>query len=101
MHIENFNLLKQNSSIQQKLHSSYKINLTQQSRFSEHKGYVNNQLLQKTTGYNFSLPGYSINYMQVTILEKVFNGDAQFRKTREKMCIHDFNTKYKGLNRYS
>ena len=39
--------------------------------------------------------------MQVTIVEKIFNTDGRYRRTREKMYIEDFNSKYKGLNRNS
>ena len=37
--------------------------------------------------------------MQVTILEKIFNQDSQYKKQREKLYIQKFNTRYKGLNR--
>jgi hypothetical protein len=37
--------------------------------------------------------------MEVTIQGKVYNLDLQFKTQREKMFIHKFNTKYKGLNR--
>ena len=70
-----------------------------QSRFSEHRGYVVNRHLQKATGYHFNLPGHSVANMEVSIVEKIFSSDAQFRKTREKMYIQTFNTKHKGLNR--
>ena len=39
--------------------------------------------------------------MEVTILEKIFNEDPQYRKQREQMWIEKFNTKYKGLNKKS
>ena len=71
---------------------------TLQSRFSEHRGYVANQHLAKATGHHFNLPGHSIADMEVTILEKIFSLDAQYRKAREKMHIQNFNTKYKGMN---
>ena len=38
-------------------------------------------------------------FLEITILEKIFNPDPQFRKHREKMYISKFNTKYKGINR--
>ena len=71
---------------------------TLQSRFLEHRGYVANQHLAKATGHHFNLPGHSIADMEVTILEKIFSLDAQFRKAREKIHIQNFNTKYKGMN---
>ena len=53
----------------------------------------------KATGEHYNLPGHQMADMQVIILEKIFNTDPQFRKTREKMWIERFNTKYKGLNK--
>ena len=72
---------------------------TLQNRFAEHRGYVNNHHLHKATGQHFNEPGHRISDMEVTILEKLWNQDPQYRKTREKMWIERFNTKYKGLNR--
>ena len=37
--------------------------------------------------------------MEVTVVEKIFNVDPQFRKQREKMFINKFNTNYRGINR--
>ena len=37
--------------------------------------------------------------MEITVIEKLFDQDPQFRKQRERMYIQKFNTKYKGLNR--
>ena len=70
-----------------------------QDRISEHRGYIFNSVTSKTTGEHFNLPGHNLSHMEVTILEKIRNFDAQFRKQREQMWIEKFNTKYKGLNR--
>ena len=70
-------------------------------RFLEHKGYVNNNLLSKATGAHFNLKGHKISDMELTIVEKIFNPDPQFRKQREKMYINKFNTKHKGINKSS
>ena len=70
-------------------------------RFSEHKGYVNNNMLTKATGAHFNQAGHRISDMEITVIEKIFNPDPQFRKQREKMFINKFNTKYKGINRSS
>ena len=70
-----------------------------QDRFSEHRGYVTRKATHKATGEHYNLPGHQMADMQVTILEKILNTDPQFRKTREKMWIERFNTKYKGLNK--
>ena len=74
---------------------------TLQDRFSDHRGYVTNRHLHQATGYHYNLPGHQISDMQVTVVEKVFNPNGQFRRTREQMFIQDFNSKYKGLNRKS
>ena len=68
-------------------------------RFSEHKGYANSGNQSKTTGEHFNQKGHSVSNMEITIVEKVFNQDPQFRKQREKMFIQKFNTRYRGLNR--
>ena len=73
--------------------------ITVQKRFSEHRGYVVNKHHKKATGYHFNLPGHSVSDMQISVVEKVFNPNEQFRRQREKMFIEEFNTKYKGLNR--
>ena len=70
-----------------------------QDRFSEHKGYVANNHLNKATGQHFNSKGHKIHHMTVTIVEKVFSNDPQYRKAREKMFIEKFNTKYKGMNK--
>ena len=75
------------------------MDMTLQDRFSEHKGYVVNQ--HEATGNHFNLPGHTISDMEVTILEKVFNTDRNYRKNREKMYIQKYNTKFKGLNKNS
>ena len=72
---------------------------TLQDRFADHRGYVNNQNLTKATGLHFNQKGHKISDMEITILEKIYNKNDQFRKQREKMWINRFNTKYKGMNR--
>ena len=68
-------------------------------RVLEYKGYVSNNILTKATGAHFNQKGHSVNDMEITIIEKIFNQDPQFRKQREKMFINKFNTRYKGINR--
>ena len=68
-------------------------------RFGEHKGYVNNNNQIKTTGVHFNTKGHSVSDMLITVVEKVYNQDPQFRKQREKLYIQKFNTRYKGLNK--
>ena len=42
-------------------------------------------LKHKATGDHFNLPGHRLADMEVTIIEKIFNEDPQFRKQREQM----------------
>ena len=72
---------------------------TVKERFLEHKGYVTTGTMTKATGRHFNEKGYSVSDMTLTILEKVFNQNPQYRKQREKMWINQFNTRYRGLNR--
>ena len=72
---------------------------TLQERFSEHKGYAQNNKSNKSTGEHFSQRGHRISDMKVTIIEKMFNSDPAFRKEREKFYIMKMNSKYKGLNK--
>ena len=67
-------------------------------RFVEHRGYARAQMKNKATGKHFSEKGHSVSDMTITVLEKIFNPDPQYRKQREKMWVNKFNTKYKGLN---
>ena len=56
-------------------------------RFLEHKGYVNNHVVSKATGFHFNQKGHTISDMEVTVVEKIFNVDPQFRKQREKCLL--------------
>ena len=69
------------------------------ARFSDHKGYINNQVVSVTTGDHFNLPGHSLANMKIQILEKVKFPNEQYRKERESYLINKFNTYYNGLNR--
>ena len=44
------------------------------ARLSDHRGYINNQVISATTGDHFNLPGHSLAYAKVTILEKIKKG---------------------------
>ena len=69
------------------------------TRILEHKRYITNNIINKTTGYHFNLSVNNISNFTVTILEKVEKYDEQYRKQREKYFIKKLNTYYKGLNR--
>ena len=68
-------------------------------RFSQHRGYVNNQKMDKATGAHFNLPGHKLSDMRVSIIEKVYSNDPKMLEARESHFIKKFNTKYKGINR--
>ena len=69
------------------------------TRFTQHRGYVNNNQTKRATGYHFNLPGHSVSDMKVTILEKVKYNTEAYRKQREKLLISQFDTFNNGLNR--
>ena len=69
------------------------------NRFSDHRGYITNQVLSVSTGNHFNLPGHSLAHVKVTILEQVKKTDIMYRKEREKYFINKFNTFHEGLNR--
>ena len=50
---------------------------------SEHRGYVNNQLVSVSTGEHFNLPGHSLANMKITIIEPVKKNDIMYIKERE------------------
>ena len=72
---------------------------TLHTRFSQHQGYVRNTDLLKATGEHFNQRGHSLSDMRVTILEKIYSSDPNYRKERESMWIRKFNSKYKGMNK--
>ena len=57
---------------------------TLQERFSEHLGYVRNDMLNKATGEHFNSIGHKISDMKVTIVEKciyflIFTGNYPYK----------------------
>ena len=68
-------------------------------RFSEHKGYVNKIFPKEATGVHFNLPGHKVSDMKITILQKLYTENTEYRKEKEKYLINKFNTFYKGINR--
>ena len=65
----------------------------------EHKGYIQNHMLDKATGEHFNMPGHDITCMKVSIIEKVRKLCVLYRKEREKYFIRKFNSYYKGMNK--
>ena len=67
-------------------------------RFSDHIGYVRNELDQPT-GNHFNLPGHNLGHMEATIVEKCKYTSDNYRKTRVTEFIDRFNSKNRGLNK--
>ena len=68
------------------------------SRICKHLGYIRTKKTYKTTGHHFNKPGHSMANVSVTILEKIYKQEWQYRKEREKYLIRKFNSFYCGLN---
>ena len=69
------------------------------TRMSQHRGYVNNQKLEKATGYHFTQKNHQLSDMKMSIIEKIHKKDRFYLLEREKYFIRKFNTKYLGINR--
>ena len=67
-------------------------------RLEEHRGYINQNKLNKSTGNHLNSRGHSISNLNISILEKVKSNETLYRKEREKYLIRKFNTHYNGLN---
>ena len=72
---------------------------TLSKRFLQHRGYVNNKKLDKSTGHHFNQAGHSISDMRINIIEKVYSRDPQMREIRESHYIKEMNTFHRGMNR--
>ena len=68
-------------------------------RLSDHKGYITNRHMNQPTGAHFNEKGHTIADMKISILEKVKQKNAIYRKERETYLIRKFNSFYKGLNK--
>ena len=68
-------------------------------RLAEHRGYVNQNITDKSTGSHFNLPGHSQANLKITVLERVKKNDKNYREVRESYLINKFNTYYDGLNK--
>ena len=68
-------------------------------RICEHLGYINTKNTNQPAGYHFNLPGHNKHDMKVTILEKQFKNDPEYRKERESYLIRKFNTFRRGMNK--
>ena len=68
-------------------------------RICEHLGYINTKNTAQPAGYHFNLPGHSKSDMRVTVLEKQFKQDPEYRKERESFLIRKFNTYRRGMNK--
>ena len=68
-------------------------------RLADHRGYIFNQVVSRTTGAHFNLPGHSLADLSITILEQTKSSDPEYRMEREKYFIQKFNTFNEGLNK--
>ena len=68
-------------------------------RVCEHLGYINTKNKKQPAGEHFNLSGHTKSDLKVTILERVYKYDPQYRKERESFLIRKFNTFYNGLNK--
>ena len=69
------------------------------SRLAEHRGYVTNEVTDKSTGEHLNLPGHSLADMEATVIEQAKGKGSEYRKERVHYFIRRFNTYYKGLNK--
>ena len=69
------------------------------NRLAEHRGYITNQVVSRSTGAHFNLPGHSLANLTVTILKQTRSSNAEYRKEREKYFIRKFDTFNNGINR--
>ena len=53
-------------------------------RFLEHKGYVENKMFEKATGYHFNTNNHEVLDMTITALEKIYTRDTFFIEERER-----------------
>ena len=69
------------------------------SRLADHRGYINQDLVDTATGAHFHTPGHNLSHLTITILEQPKNKSDNYRKEREKYLINLFNTYYRGMNK--
>ena len=55
------------------------------------RGYINNKVVNLTTGDHFNQPGHSLANLKVSILEQIRIEDDSYRREREKYFINKFN----------
>ena len=68
-------------------------------RLADHRGYVSNGDISKSTGAHFNLPGHSLADLRVTVIEQTRGKNTEYRKEREHYAIRKFDTFYHGMNR--
>ena len=68
-------------------------------RLADHRGYVSNGDISKSTGAHFNLPGHSLADLRVTVIEQTRGKNTEYRKEREHYAIRKFDTYYHGMNR--
>ena len=68
-------------------------------RLADHRGYIFNQVVSRTTGALFNLRGHSLADLSIIILEQTNSSDPEYRMGSEKYFIRKFNTFNEGLNK--
>ena len=69
------------------------------TRLSDHRGYINNRVVNLPLVDHFNQTGHSLANLKVTIWEQVGIEDDSSKREREKYLFKKFNTFYNGLNR--
>ena len=69
------------------------------ARLSDHRGYINQQVVSVTNGDHYNLPGHNLTNLKVSTLEVVKKKEYLYKKERETYFINKFNTYYHGRNR--
>ena len=64
------------------------------TRLCDHRGYINNRVVNLPPGDHFNQPGHSQANLKVTRIE-----DESYQRERDKYFFNKFNTFYNGLNR--
>ena len=63
-------------------------------RLADHRGYIVNHHIDKTTGAHYNQPGHSLANLKVTILEQVKVNCDSYRKERERYFIKTSSTHF-------
>ena len=68
-------------------------------RLREHIRAIDNQIMNNPVANHFCSKPHSRSDVKALIIEKIKNDSTMFRKTRERIHIQNFGSKYYGLNK--